>query len=409
MFRVVFDETKKKIWRNRKNRLVIVLTVLLIFIYTLLVLPNTDHPTSTASSPFNLQMTTEFNMKEERLSEGNIGITRSTGVDSYLYSKQRFETYDTYNQALQDGNAKLFVEQISNVWPNHLRNELDEYVYEKAGYEFNTMIYERSTFTRNIALIALHNNVSFHMIQEKTSIQQLYQFFNTYGPLIIFLLTIFVDSEILVMDRKHKTIKAGPPIGWWQYIFYQSVSVYIIVAIFAFLALTLFFLVNGILYGTGPMNLIISQYSFNPEGGLTSFRGAPVHFGTEYAWLYVIKASVLILLLMFLFVRINALLSLIFRQDIVVMVIGFALVSFTIIYGADGSNEWFGIPGYFFPQNYFEVGHVISGERNFFATTNMYNVVTGSIVIIATILVVELFLFIATRIMNRQRFEREAK
>lgn len=409
MFRVVFDETYKKIWRNKKNRLLIILSVVGIFIYTLIIMPGQSHPTEAPESQFNLQMQTELNMKEDRLLDGNIGVTRMSGVDSYLYSKQRFETYDTYAQAKRDGNAKLFIDNIANVWPNHLRNNLDDYVYERAGLDFNAIVYERNTLTRNLALIALHDNISMHTVQEKTSIQQFYLFFKNYGALIIFLITIFIASEILVVDRKHRTLKAGPPISWWKYIFYQSVSAYVIIGIFIAFLLTAFFLINGLLYGTGPANLLVNHYIYNPEGGLSSFRGDPSHFETQYAWVFVWKSIGLILLIMFLLVRLNALFSLIFRHEILVMVIGFAVVLLTIIYGTDGSGEILGYPGYFFPQNYFEVGSVISGERNYFATTDMYNFVTGSLIILGSIIAVEILLFIASMWMNRQKFEREVR
>lgn len=409
MFRVVFNETRKKIVRNKKNRLLVVLTILAIFIYTLIIMPGQTHPTEVERSTFNLQMNTEMNMAEERLIDGTIGVNRMSGVDTYLYSKQRYETYDTYLQAVEDGNAKLFIDNIANVWPNHLRENLDDYVYDRAGLDFNAIVYERSTLTRNISLIALHDNISMHTVQEKTSIQQLYSFFKGYGPLIIFLATIFIASEILVVDRKHKTLKAGPPISWWNYILYQSISTYIIIAIFAAIAMTLFFFVNGILYGTGPADLLVNHYIYNSEGGLSSFRGDPSHFETQYAWMFVLKAVGLVLLIMFLLIRLNALFSLIFRNEILVMVLGFAIVLVTIIYGTDGSGEILGFPGYFFPQNYFEVGSVISGERNYFATTDMYNFVIGSIVIVCTIIVVEILLYIASIWMNRQKFEREVR
>lgn len=409
MFRVVFNETKKKIWRNRKNRLLLILSVISIFIYTLIIMPGQTHPTEVTQSQFNLQMNTEMNMKEERLADGNISVTRMSGVDSYLYSKQRFETYDTYAQALRDGNAKLFIDQVADVWPNHLRNNLDDYVYDRAGLDFNAIVYERSTLTRNLSFIALHDDISMHTVQEKTSIQQLYGFFKSYGPLIIFLVTIFIASEILVVDRKHRTLKAGPPISWWKYIFYQSVSTYLIVAVFAAAIITLFFLVTGLLYGTGPADLLVNHYSYLSEGGLSSFRGDPSHFDSQYAWVFVAQAVGLVLLIMFLLIRLNALFSLIFRHEILVMVIGFAVVLLTIIYGTDGSGEIFGIQGYFFPQNYFEVGSVVSGERNYFATTDMYNFVTGSLVILGTIIVVEILLYIASLWMDRQKFEREVR
>lgn len=290
-----------------------------------------------------------------------------------------------------------------------MRENLDDYVYERAGLDFNAIVYERSTLTRNISLIALHDNISMHTVQEKTSIQQLYLLFKGYGPLIIFLITIFIASEILVVDRKHKTLKAGPPIAWWNYILYQSISTYIIIVLFAAGVVTLFFLVTGLLYGTGPANLLVNNYIYQSEGGLSSFRGDPSHFETQYAWMFVLKAVGLVLLIMYLLIRLNALFSLIFRNEILVMVIGFAIVLVTIIYGTDGSGEIFGLPGYFFPQNYFEVGSVVSGERNYFGTTHMYNFGVGSLVILGTLVIVEILLYITSIWMNRQKFEREVR
>ncbi|TVT27799.1 hypothetical protein FO441_08830 [Salinicoccus cyprini] len=399
MFTAVFRETLKRTWRNRKNRLVLVLTLLGIFAYLLLYLPSKEHPTTIDREALALELSAEYGMKESRLEEGNIAVNSFTGMNTYSLAKKTYESYYAFQSGIDNGNIRLLIDLATH---SALTPPLAEAPSERFDRDIHLGNYNAGVVNTELQAIAAQEDATLHMYNQKTAAQQLHLFLKTNGPLILLLVTIFVASEILVDDRKHRTLKAGQPFGWWRYILYQSVSLFIIL-ITAFTALlSIYYLVAGILYGFGTFDLGVSSYGYQ-EG----YRGEQVNFSTRSVSIFVAMSAVFILLLVYLFVRLNAWLSLVFRHDVVVMIIGFLLVGFNRIYNGGGEATIFGISSQYFPHNYFEFGQVLSGERNFLAMTNGFSFLTGTLVLTASILILEVLLLLTAKWMDRQKFERE--
>ncbi|MFC3418744.1 hypothetical protein ACFOLA_04540 [Salinicoccus hispanicus] len=402
MFTAVFRETLKRTWRNRKNRLVLILSLLGIFAYLLLYLPGTEHPTTIDREGLVLELSAEYGMKESRLQQGDIAVNSFTGTNTYSLAKENYENYYTFDSAIDNGDIRLLVDLITSprLMPPMAGDA--ERMNSDFGSDMHLANYETAVMNTELRAIAEEENLTLHLYDQKTAAQQLHLFLKTNGPLILLLVTIFVASEILVDDRKHRTLKAGQPFGWWRYIFYQSISLFaILITAFAVL-LSLFYLVAGILYGFGSFGLGVSSYAYQ-EG----YRGEVVNFSTRVIGSFVAMSVVFILLLVYLFVRLNAWLSLLFRHDVVVMIIGFLIVGFNRIYSGGGEATIFGIGGQYFPQNYFEFGQVLSGERNFLALNNGFTFGTGVMVLAASIVILEVLLLLTVKWMNRQKFERE--
>ena len=403
MFRIVFLETFKKIYRNKKNRLIFLLAFLGIILYSFLYLPNVNNPLTIDMDELALKTESAYGMKESRLDSGDIAVNSFTGIDTYSTAKYDYENNFMFYDALKKGDiSRLFEVKSTNYVPLFTVEALNDYLERKHDGQFLEMDFERAIINSNLLTLSEIENPTTHEFNGKTGIQQLYSFFLTYGPLIILFITIFVASEVLVDDRKHHTLKAGQPLGWRTYIFYQSVSMFIIIVTGIALLLTVFFLLISLLYGFGDLSLLNTHYAYND-----GYRAAEENFFAAPVTEFIMQSLILTAILLYLFIRLNAFLSLLFRHDVIVMIAGFAIIAFNRLYSGGGEDKFLGIGAHLFPQNYFEFGKILSGRQNFLTLSNNFTFDTALIVLFVTIIIIEIILGILAGFVTRQKFVRQ--
>lgn len=408
MFKYVFKETMKKQWRNKKLRLLFVLTFFLIVVYLLLVLPGTSTSQILDSDLIESRLDYNYGVKENEIANNSVQFTEFTGSNTFEDSKVNFENLSQLHYAIQDGDLNR-VQELRMIPMETLAPEEVNWNPLFTPRESNnfalTTYYDRTYATEMLNT----DDISVHMLENKTSIQQLHRFMERYLPLAFLIITVFIASEVLVDDRKHRTIKSGKPIGWRMYILYKSIAVFVITSLYAIGTLGFFTLLNGLLFGFGPINLAISDYALVDQERLSVFRGDMIFFETQNAWIFVLLCLLFIIIMMFIVIRISMLLSLLFRNDMIVLVLGIMIVSVTSIYLSDGSVGFLGIEPWYLPQNYIEIGRALLGEPNFVAFTDQFTYVNGLIAMGAAWIIVEILLFVTAFFMNRQRFERQVR
>jgi|GEM_PF-2232438 hypothetical protein len=403
MFRTVFLETFKKLYRNKKNRLLFLLAFIGIILYSFLYLPTVNNPLTIDADELALETESAYGMKESRLAEGDIAVNSFTGVDTYSLAKYDYENNFMFYDALQKGDiSRLFELKSTDYVPMFTVDALNDYLERKHDGQFLDMDFERAVINNNLFALSEIDHPTTHEFNGKTGIQQLYSFFLNYGPLILLFITIFVASEVLVDDRKHHTLKAGQPLGWRKYIFYQSVSVFIFIATGIAFFLMFFFLLISLLYGFGDMSLLTTHYAYT-EG----YRAAEENFFTAPVIDLILESLILTAVLLYLFIRLNAVLSLIFRHDVIVMIAGFAIIAFNRLYSGGGEDRFLGLGAHLFPQNYFEFGNILSGRQNFLTLSNNFTFETGIMVLLITIIIIEIILGLLAGWMTRQKFVRQ--
>ena len=401
MFLAIFKETAKKIVRNKKNRLMLILSVIGIVLYVSLAVTNNENVLTIDKEQIELETYAEYGQKESRLDAGDIAVNSFTGVDTYSLAKQNYELNQSFLKAIDEGDINRLVDLQTSRTPSFQMENVNEYLDDEYAGDFQMKEFERVAIFQQMDALGELDDVNTHIYNNKSAFQQLHSFFTGFGPLIILFLTVFVASEILTDDRKHRTIKAGQPVGFRQYIFYQSVTVFIIMTAATAALITLFILVTGLLHGFGPLSLDVTQYAYQD-----GYRGEETNFFNIPLSTFLIQSGVLTVILIYLFVRINAVLSLVFRHDIVVMIIGFLLVAFNRIYSGGSEETVLGLPAHIFPQNYFEFGTVLNGVQNYLTMSDQFTFVNGLTVLAVTIAATEIILFVIVFWMDRQKFER---
>jgi len=401
MFLAIFKETAKKIVRNKKNRLILILSVIGIVLYATLAVSDNENILTVDKDQIELETYAEYGQKESRLDAGDIAVNSFTGVDTYSLAKRNYEMNYSFLKSINEGDITRLVDLQTSQTPSFLMEDVHKYLDEKYAGDFQMKEFERVAIFQQMDALGELDSVNTHIYNNKSAFQQLHSFFTGFGPLIILFLTIFVASEILTDDRKHRTIKSGQPLGFRKYIFYQSVTVFLIMTAVTAALVTLFILVTGLLYGFGPLSLDVTQYAYQD-----GYRGEETNFFDIPLSTFLIQSGVLTVILIYLFIRINAVLSLVFRHDIVVMIIGFLLVAFNRIYSGGSEETLLGLPAHIFPQNYFEFGNILNGVQNYLTMSDRFTFMNGLIVLAVTIVVIEIILYIIIFWMDRQKFER---
>ena len=379
----------------------LILSVIGIVLYVSLAVTNNENVLTIDKEQIELEMYAEYGQKESRLDAGDIAVNSFTGVDTYSLAKQNYELNHSFLKAIDEGDINRLVDLQTSRTPSFQMENVNEYLDDEYAGDFQMKEFERVAIFQQMDALGELDDVNTHIYNNKSAFQQLHSFFTGFGPLIILFLTVFVASEILTDDRKHRTIKAGQPVGFRQYIFYQSVTVFIIMTAATAALITLFILVTGLLHGFGPLSLDVTQYAYQD-----GYRGEETNFFNIPLSTFLIQSGVLTVILIYLFVRINAVLSLVFRHDIVVMIIGFLLVAFNRIYSGGSEETVLGLPAHIFPQNYFEFGTVLNGVQNYLTMSDQFTFVNGLTVLAVTIAVTEIILFVIVFWMDRQKFER---
>jgi hypothetical protein len=128
----------------------------------------------------------------------------------------------------------------------------------------------------------------------------------------------FLISDVHTKDRTLQTQKIGIPMSWQKYSFIQALTAFGFVSLFYLALLGLFFLLNGVLHGFGSLNLPIGYYEPYFELGFLNQE----NYQIMPIWTFLLQAIPYLLLLGYLFTRLNTLFSLWTRQSVVTMVLG---------------------------------------------------------------------------------------
>lgn len=159
-------------------------------------------------------------------------------------------------------------------------------------------------------------------------------------------------SDVVTKDRKLTTQKLGVSKNWFTYLMVQSLAALGFVALFFAVITGIFYLVNGIQYGFGFGSLPAGVFEAAPEG-------EPFHasiWSVIDLSTFFIRALPLLALLLYGFTRLNTLISLIVKQDVVVLIATSFALLFPFLYYGEETTELLGLNISWYPQTYYQVG-----------------------------------------------------
>lgn len=400
MAKAIFLETFKTLMRNSKNRLVIVVAFLGVIVYSGVVLPHLEPLDTVDMERLEIDMLGNRGLMENQFEQGTTEANLFTGQSTYQMAKEEFQQQRAFKAAIDTGDVRRYI-QLDYV-PEEVADKMKDYYMQNSSEPMKDLGYDQTN--RRLRLESYLEEVpnpTFHMVQEKTSWQQIHLFLLNWGPVLLLIVTVFLASDVVTRDREVRTQKAGVPYAWSKYLFVQSAAVFCFTGLFLLMVGIWFFLVNGLLFGFGSLDLKVPLYTYSSDYVTNDSVFGLMPLGT-FLW----KSLPFLLLFLYLMIRLSVLFSLLFRNDVVVLMVGVFAVVFEKLYYSRRMRDIFGIDLSFFPQTYIDFGKVVSGEKNFLLNTPMITWERGLAVVAGTVLVVELLLWAATKVITRQRFVR---
>lgn len=400
MWKEIYIETIKKIVRSSKTHIFSIFTVLAIVLYVGIILPNTQPMDTVDMERLEIDMQANKSIMEDREKTGKTEANSFTGISTYQRAKNEYASQRSFKTTIETGNAKRLIQ--NPYMPEKLGKEIQDHYLMNSPFPLKDMRYDQTNKHMRLQnYLEEVNDISFHMIQEKTAWQQIHLLFLNWGPIILSALVVFLVSDVVTRERQERTQKAGVPYGWRRYLFVQSIAAFSFVVLFIFVALVLFWLATGVMFGFGSSQLNVPHFSY-----LTDYGSSGDEYGLMTIGSFMIQILPFFLLITYLMVRMSGLFSLWFKHDVVVMAAGFFALMFEKLYFDRRMRGIAGIPLGFYPQTYIDYGKIVSGEKSFLLNTDSITIQRGIVVLLVTIGFIEGLLWISATIKHRQKYLR---
>lgn len=385
-------------WRSEKNRLFMGITTALVILYTLFVVPNLSSEQEINIDHLEREMAGNVVQFEDALDRGLIVPSTLTGTTAYSNLRREYVAQREVLTALKQGDVRRYIG--TSYRPNESGAE-NEGVEQIASSLFGYALEEPFQPQKNHVYMNEVEHLSFHTVHDRTSFQQIHLFFIGFGPIILLLGLIFLISDVHVKDRALETQKVGNPMKWQRYMWVQALTALGFVTGFYLLLATVFILLNGLLYGFGSLELPIGFYNAGYERGLMNIANFQIQ---TIGWFF-IRALPYLVLLGYLFARMNTLFSLWTKQSVVTMALSMFLVLFQFIYYGSDATELLGLDITNFPQTYFDFGKILTGRFELQVGLELPGLAShGLLVLGVTIAIVEGILYMSSKKITRQKF-----
>lgn len=400
MAQTIFQETWLHLIRSTKNRLAVVLVFAAIIFYSAFLLPRMESWDTIDVEKLHTEMLANKGLMENAAEKGNIEVNTFTGQSAFQQAKYHYEHQRDLYWTIKNGDAARYAKVISSYIPPFYSEELEETYLKNSPYPGKDRTYDSLNFYNRLQSYKEGTApLTFSVIQEKTSLQQLQLFFLQGGSILLVLFSLFIASDVFVSSRKARTQRIGIPLNWNRYLWIQSMAVLAFLFLFFLSAGIFFFLINGLLHGFGSLDWKVPFFEYSEDYVTDTNVYQLMTIGS-----FLLKALPFFLLLIYLFTRLSVLFSLIFRQEVMVFLSGLFMLFFEQLYFSRTTRRLLGVSVSYFPQTYFDFGKVIAGEKNFLLNIGSVTAERGLLVLGLTILFTEAILAGTVYVRTRQKF-----
>lgn len=394
----VVKETSRYMWRNEKNRLFMGIATLAVLLYSFIIVPHISGENEINVAHLERDMNGNVIQFEQALEDGLIVPNSLTGTTAYHQLRREYVAQREVLTALKHGDVRRYIAASYRPAVNRTDfSAVEQLIFRLFGYELEQAFQPQ----KNEAYLTEVEQLNFHVVHDRTSLQQISLFLIGLGPILLLIGLIFLISDVHVKDRLLETQKIGHPMPWHTYTWVQAMTAFGFVTVFFLGLALLFFIVQGLQYGFGTFTLPTGFYAADAGVGVFNMEKFQLRTIGEL----LLRALPYVILLGYLFTRINTLFSLWTKQTVVTMALGIFLVVFQFLYYGADTSELLGIPIKHYPQTYFDFGKVITGRLELQigeAIPDLYS--HGLLVLGSTIVIVELLLIVSSKKITRQQY-----
>lgn len=382
---------------SRKNIIFLFFILVAVCSYVFIILPNEETLETFDPEQTEAEITELENLQIAREQRRHTGV--STGYSFFADNNYKHILRSGMLHAFKDEDFKrLMYLRTHYLYSINERTITSNTMFSDSPFPVKDQThYIDKKIRENQHILEANIPVSYEMIEEKTALQATKNLMMTIAPYIIIFLAIYFSNDILVRDRKQTSTLQGLPVSWYQLINGKSIVAffYTLFVLFGLLVITVILLTfkNG--FGSFAMNV-------------PTFLGLEKEIHYDYGVIsmmqFFIKTLGFAPIFIFIFIRLNMIFSLLFRNEWIASVLGTLCLFGERFYYSRETRELFNIDISYFPQTYFDFGKVVTGEKNFLVNLETITYVKGMIVLLITLVLIELILFILSFIIHKHRF-----
>ncbi|TSB47355.1 hypothetical protein [Alkalicoccobacillus porphyridii] len=397
MYRSFFTHELGLMVRSKKNLYFILFLLLGVACYCLIILPDKQTVHVLDHEEIAIDLENDQFMLEGRVRSGYTGTNSRTGraiyVETFFHNQLRSKLIHAYEN--QDAARYLRLKLQYDV--TELTVISDPSMFEGSTYpNMDRMHFEYYTDHRYQSLLHMDSPLTLSMLEQKSAIQVLEQALLVAGPWFIFL-AIYFSCDVLMRDREHPSIKQGMPISWYKIINLKSGVVLTYTATALALLLAFCMLLVSILNGFGHLDLAIPYLTSFDD--LTSDQYDLMSMGT-----FLLKSLVYLVILLFLFIRLTMVGSLLLKQAWLVLGVTSFILLFERVFRDRTSETVLGIDVGYWPQTYIDFGKIAAGEMNYLFMTDSITFISGLVILLLTVVMVEGLLLTLSKIITKERY-----
>lgn len=386
--------------KSRKNNIFIAFLCILLLVYCFIIQPNQEAADSFDPELEKQDLELIAAQQEARLARGTTGFTQFTGISSFAMAEYNYRIHSRMVHSFEDGDFTRFLHLLKYTHDSGFSSFHEDVQAEFAMSPFpgkDMAHYYNHTMFLYEALLEQDEVITYPMIEEKTAVQTLQNALLSPVTYLILFAAIYFSSDIVTRDRHYKTLLQGFPMPWYRQLNVKSyVSFTYTLAVICFLTI----------YGLGILTILNGFGIVHIPMPVVTVNGNLLPEDYEFIVLseFLLKAFSLMVILIYLFTRLNTVSSLLFKNQWIVLFISTIILFSERLYYSRSTRELFGIDVSNFPQTYFEFGNVVTGEKIFLLNLDTVTFAKGITVLLITLLLIELMLFIVSKLINKRRF-----
>jgi hypothetical protein len=383
--------------KSKKNNMFIVFLAALMFSYCFIVLPNQETIDTIDVEELKVLVSDTAASQESREARGATGIIHFIGMSAYAQDEYKNKVRNAMVHAYDNEEYTRYLRfKILNIDPMVFME--DKTLFPNSpfpGKDRSNLLHQ--LHLRYDSYLTSNLPISKEIIEQKTALQVLSNLL--IGPMtyLILFCAIYFGSDVLVRDRKNQTILQGVPLSWYRLINLKTFVAFS----YTMLVLLALFIVGmaALTFQNGFGYFGIQIPTLVPGEEIDFMDSEMISIGR-----FLLLALGFIPILVYLFTRLNMVLSLVLKNEWLVLLVSSLILFSESIYFTRTLREIGGIEISRFPQTYFEFGKVITGMKNFLVNLETITYSKGYLLFIIAIVIIELLLVLVSRIVNKQRF-----
>lgn len=390
---------------NPKNIGLFIITIVLAMYFGLISIP--QHHVIENVDPYAISKEYEddkafLKVAKKELAEANKSFSSVIPSEGAKDAVMTYPTIIKYDQirlkALKSNNWRLYT-QYSSKWYKKMDNLIwikdnKNYMYPLEYYHNNNYKedghfgYQR-TYHFYDGLLRSKAKLNKNVLEERTTLQRLQQSLSGWTMIILIIIVILFTADIVTNDQRYRSVLKNIPLSKNTILWLKTCVIEIGVLINCLIVFIVVMLCTAPKYGFGSLNLLTPIYT-----GRLYFK---VPFKYETLGHYYIQFIIFAVLVTFIFIRLTMLVSLIFKNEYVAIIISslFAM-SAKVLYFSLGMGFVYPFLREL-PTTYFTIGESLTSNLSYLMDSPGWQFNDGIIPLIWTIVIIEAIIYLFSR------------